>query len=130
MSSNSKTLPPSALPEKSYDEVQLEAQRALTGLLESSEDPALRVVAHMSNRQLAMVEQLSEVNRAVAELSSTMHASNYAATLRTLCTTTATLATAISRLTAVVGRLAEARELEDVSLTSAEELAAVAELLS
>jgi hypothetical protein len=61
------TLPPGAVV---YDEE--EEHRKLTTALLSHHDPSVRLIAHMSSRQLAMVEQISELTRAVTELKDTV----------------------------------------------------------
>lgn len=62
------TLPPGAVV---YDEEQ--EHRKLTTALLNHADPSVRLIAHMSSRQLAMVEQISELTRAVTELKETVN---------------------------------------------------------
>lgn len=60
----SKTLPPPAV---SVERDLVEEQRALTLALTSHEDPHIRLLAHISERQLAFHELLSEFRNSLSK---------------------------------------------------------------
>lgn len=68
------TLRPEELQEAEAREAELEAeQRELTALLLRDPDPRTRLIAHMSDRQLYLHQQIVEVKEQVAALTDEVH---------------------------------------------------------
>ncbi len=103
---------PSARPTKTREEAQTDDQRSVTEWLLTSQKPEIRVIAHMSERQLNMIEKITDLTLSISALENSIGAlaKSQEANVKQLYSATSTLAVAISRLTSVVTRMAEQQQ--------------------
>lgn len=87
-------------------------QEALGRLLAEHEDPHVRIIAHMSNRQLALSESVGDLTKLIFKTAGAVHtlqerSSNVIGELRTVTTTLEKLVASVDGMSAAVKALTE-----------------------
>lgn len=90
-------------------------QEALGRLLAEHQDPHVRIIAHMSNRQLALSESVGDLTKLIFKTAGAVHtlqerSSNVIGELRTVATTLEKLVASVDGMSTAVKALTEKHE--------------------